>query len=119
MYHRRRRRRAGTCEIDSCEIAGILGGTAQGRFLVKCICGICEDRWLVRTGLRFVKVRVKHNVRSMPYGPTDGFWISPAFVADRDTENHGACMKDTATKAWCVGALFGGIDLNLVLKTGN
>src|SRR5207247_8808272 len=57
-----------------------------------------------------------HNVGSMPYGPADGLWIPPAFVADRDTEGQGGGLKDTTARAWCIDALFRGVDLDLVLK---
>ena len=83
---------------------------------MKGIRGIGEGRWSVRVGCRFVEVRVKHNVCSMPCGPSDGLRIPPAFVADRDTESQGAGLKHAAARAWCVGALFGGVDLDLVLK---
>ena len=83
---------------------------------MKCVRGIGEGRWPVRIGLRFVEVWVKHDVCSMPCSAADGLRIPPAFVADRDTEGKRGRLKDAATRAWCVGALFGGVDLDLVLK---
>ena len=34
-HHRRSSRRPGACDVDSREIAGVLRGAAQGRFLVE------------------------------------------------------------------------------------
>src|SRR5450755_3143204 len=78
--------------------------------------GIGERGGPVRIGCRFGEVRVKHNLRSMPRGPADGLRIPPAFVTDRDTEGQGPGLKDAAACARRVDALFGRVDLYLVLK---
>jgi len=81
--------------------------------------GIGESGWPVRSRLRFVKMRVKHDVCSTPYSPTHSFWIPPSLMADHDTECQGTRLKNAALRAWFVSAFFGGVELHFVLKARN
>src|SRR5262249_7548417 len=117
-YHSRSRWRPGARKIYGCEIAGILSGAAQDRFLVEGVRGIGETRGHVTARLGFVEMRVEHDMRAASHGPADRFWIAPALMADHNAEYQGAGLKDAPPQTGRIDSLLRGIELDFVLKTG-
>src|SRR6185369_14249062 len=92
-HHRRSSRRAGAGKVYGCEIAGVLGGAAQGGLLMDRVLRIGETRRLITAGLGLVEMRVEHDVRALPDGPANSFGITPALMADRDTKHQGTGLE--------------------------
>ena len=106
-------------KLTVAKIAGVLGGAAQRRLLVKRVRGIGERRRPIAARLGFVEVRMEHDVRAAPRGPADRLRIAPALVADRDAERQRAGLEHAAPGARRVGALLRWIELHLVLEAGD
>src|SRR5262245_58883181 len=85
---------------------------------MKRVRGIGELLWAVRMRFCLVKLRVKHDMRPTPRGPTDGLRITPTFMADNNTEGQGAGLKDAAARTRRIRAFFARVDLDLVLEAG-
>src|SRR5271157_2879334 len=103
----------------SCEKAGVLGGAAQGCFLMESVRGIGETRRPVTAGLGFVDMRVEHDLRAAPRSPSDRFRIAPAFMANGDAECQRAGLKNAPLGAGRRGAVLAGVELDFVLEAGN
>ena len=118
-HHRRSGRRSSACEVDGCEIAGVFGGAAQGRFLVERVRRIGESRRHVAARLGLVEVRVEHDLRAVPRGPADRFRIAPAFMADRDAKRQRTGLENPPAGPERIGSFLGRVDLDFVLETGD
>jgi GNAT superfamily N-acetyltransferase len=86
---------------------------------VKRIGGIGEYCRTVGTRFRRMEVRMKDDLGSTASRPPHGFRISPAFMANHDTEGQRAGFEDLPKSARRIGSFFRRIDLDLVLKTGD
>lgn len=110
--------RTGGGTVDGGEEAGVFGGTAEGGFFVEGVGWVSERGRLVSAGLGFVEVGVKNDVGAAAGGPTNGFRVTPAFVADGDAEGEGPGVEQLACGAGRIGGLFGGVELHLILEAG-
>src|SRR5687767_2853554 len=61
---------------------------------------------------------MEHDVCGVRGGPADRLRITPTLVADGDAERQGAGLEHASPGAGRVGTLLGGVDLDLVLETG-
>ena len=66
-----------------------------------------------------MEMRVKDDLCSAPGSPSHRFGITPAFVANDDTEGHVIDPKQAPLGTCGVRALFAGIELDFVLETGD
>ena len=105
--------------VDGGEEAGIFGGAAEGGLLVEGVGGIGEGRRAIAAGLGLVVVRMEDHLRAAEGGPANGLGIAPAFVANGDAEGQRAGLEDATLGAGRVAGLFGGVELDLVLKAAD
>jgi len=59
---------------------------------------------------------MEHDLSATHNRPPDRFWVAPALMADHNTEGQGTGLEDMSAGAGRVGALFRGVNLDLVLK---
>jgi hypothetical protein len=62
-------------------------------------------------------MRVEDDLRTLPRGPSDGFRIAPAFMADRDTERERTGLKNAPPQAGRIGIVLRRIELDFILKS--
>lgn len=62
---------------------------------------------------------MEHDVRAAPDGPADRLRIAPTLMADHDTKCEGAGLENPPPGAGRIDSLFRGVQLDLVLETGD